>query len=520
MKSAFDLISRNFGGSTDEDLMREYKLYIDGKFVDSKNGRVDDTLNPYDGSVVARFAVASPEDVDLAVSAARKAFDSGMWPGMPAADRAAYIKKIGDKISENAARLVELEVLDSGSTVKKAKEDIFLSARAFNIFSRLTAGENEREMTEISKPGFARNYVRYEPVGVVGAIIPWNFPLKMAAWKLGPALAAGCTVVLKPSELTPVTAMELAKIIDEIELPPGVVNVVPGYGPDAGEALVRHPRVDKVAFTGSTAVGKKIMELAANDFKRLTLECGGKSANIVLDDADMEIAIDGSLYGMFYHSGQCCEAATRLLVHEKVYDSFVSTLVEKARRMKIGNPMDESTDIGPLISKKQEGRVLGYIESGRKDGFKVALGGAASRLPELSKGNFIEPTIFLDVDNRSKIAQEEIFGPVLVVSRFSTDEEAVALANDVVYGLAAGVWSRNPGRARTIAEKLKAGTVWINEWHLLNERAPFGGYKQSGIGREFGRIGVEEYMEIKHIHVDDGVPRQKRAWYDTVVPKE
>ena len=499
--------------------MREYKLYIDGKFVDSRSGRVDDTLNPFDGSVVARFAVASREDVNAAVSAARKAFDSGVWPGMPAADRAAYMKKIGDRINEKAAQLVELEVLDSGSTVKKAREDIFLTARAFNIFSRLAAGENEREMTDISKPGFARNYLRYEPVGVVGAIIPWNFPLKMAAWKLGPALAAGCTVVLKPSELTPVTAMELAKIIDEVGLPAGVVNIVPGYGPDAGEALVRHPGVDKIAFTGSTAVGKKIMELAANDFKRLTLECGGKSANIVLDDADMDLAIDGSLYGMFYHSGQCCEAATRLLVHEKVYDGFVSALVEKAKRMKLGDPMDESTDIGPLISKKQESRVFGYIESGRKDGFKVALGGGATRLPELSKGNFVEPTIFLDVDNRSKIAQEEIFGPVLVVSRFSSDEEAVRLANDVVYGLAAGVWSKDIVRARKIAEKLKAGTVWINEWHLLNERAPFGGYKQSGVGREFGRIGLEEYMEIKHIHVDDGVPRQKRSWYDTVVSK-
>ncbi len=499
--------------------MREYKLYIDGKFVNPASGRIDDTLNPFDGSMVARFAVASAEDVNLAVTAARRAFDSGIWTGLPQADRASYIKKIGDRISEKSAELTELEVLDSGSTIKKAKEDIFLSARAFNIFSNLATGENEREMTEISKQGFAKNYLRYEPVGVVGAIIPWNFPLKMAAWKLGPALAAGCTVVLKPSELTPVTAMELARIIDEVGLPPGVVNVVPGYGPDAGEALVKHPGVNKIAFTGSTAVGKKMMQLAATDFKRVTLECGGKSANIVLDDADMDIAIDGSLYGMFYHSGQCCEAATRLLIHEKIYDDFVSALVEKAGRMRIGNPADPSTDIGPLISKKQESRVLNYIESGKRDGFRIVLGGGVPRSAELSKGNFVEPTVFTDIDNRSRIAQEEIFGPVLVVSRFATDEEAVALANDVLYGLAAGVWSRDIERARRIAERLRAGTVWINEWHLLNERAPFGGYKQSGIGREFGRIGVEEYLEIKHIHVDDGVPRQKRSWYDTVVPR-
>lgn len=499
--------------------MREYKLYIHGQFVGSKGGGTEDTRNPFDGSPVARFAVANREDVDSAVAAARGAFDSGIWTGLSAADRAAYIKKIGEKINEKANDLINLEVLDSGSTIKKATEDIFLSARAFSVFSRLATGENEREMADISKPGFAKNYVRYEPAGVVGAIIPWNFPLKMAAWKLGPALAAGCTVVLKPSELTPVTAMELAQIIDEIGIPAGVVNILPGYGPEAGEALVRHPGVDKIAFTGSTAVGKKIMQLAAEDLKRVTLECGGKSANIVLEDADLEIAVDGSIYGMFYHSGQCCEAATRLLVHENIYESFVAMLVEKAKRMKMGNPMERSTDIGPLISKKQQARVLGYIASGKKDGFRIAMGGGEVQSPDLSNGNFVKPTVFLDVDNRSRIAQEEIFGPVLVVSKFSSDEQAVALANDVVYGLAAGVWSRDVDRARKIAERLKAGTVWINEWHLLNERAPFGGYKQSGIGREFGRIGVEEYMEIKHVHVDDGVPRQKRAWYDTVVPK-
>lgn len=499
--------------------MREYKLYIGGKFVASKSGRMEDTFNPFDGSVVARFAVGSAEDVDSAVSAARMAFDSGSWSGLVPEQRAEWLKKIADRITEKSELLTELEVRDSGSTIKKAKEDIFLSARAFAIFSRLATGENEREMTGVSKQGFARNYLRYEPVGIVGAIIPWNFPLKMAAWKLGPALAAGCTVVLKPSELTPVTAMELAGIFDEIGLPPGVVNIVTGFGGEAGEALVKHKAVNKIAFTGSTGVGKKIMRLAADNLKRLTLECGGKSANIVLDDADMDLAIDGSLYGMFYHSGQCCEAATRLLVHENIYEGFVARLVEKAKKMKVGDPMDPSTDIGPLISKKQELRVLAYIESGKKAGFRMALGGRVGEARELSKGNFVEPTIFTGVDNDSQVAQEEIFGPVLVVGKFSSDEEAVTLANNVKYGLAGGVWSKDPVRARNIADRLQAGTVWINEWHLLNERAPFGGYKQSGIGREFGRIGVEEYMEIKHIHVDGGVPRQKRVWYDTVVPK-
>jgi len=499
--------------------MREYKLYIDGKFVEPKSGRHDVTLNPFDGSTIAKFAVASSEDVDDAVRAARRAFESGVWSELSPEVRAGYLKKISEKINLIANELVELEVLDSGSTTKKAKEDIALSARAINVFGKIGVIDYEYEIAEISKPGFAKNFIRYEPIGVVGAIIPWNFPLKMAAWKIGPALAAGCTIVLKPSELTPITAMELAKIIDEAGLPPGVVNIIPGYGTEAGEAIVKHPGVDKIAFTGSTAVGKKIMQIASESFKRITLECGGKSANIVLDDADLEVAIDGSIYGMFYHSGQCCEAATRLYVHEKIYDDFVPALVEKAKKIVVGDPIDPSTDIGPLISKKQRDRVLDYIDSGKKDGFKVLLGGWMPSSPKLSQGNFVEPTIFVDVDNKSKIAQEEIFGPVLIVNKFRDDYEAIDLANDSSYGLAAGVWSKDIERAKDIAAKLKVGTVWINEWHLLNERAPFGGYKQSGIGREFGRIGIEEYLEVKHIHIDDGVPREKRVWYDTVMPK-
>ncbi|HUI28999.1 MAG TPA: aldehyde dehydrogenase family protein [Candidatus Acidoferrales bacterium] len=499
--------------------MRVYNLYIDGKFVEPKNGGYDVTLNPFDGSTIAKFAVAMGEDVNEAVRSARRAYESGVWSELSPEVRADYLKKISEKINDAANDLVELEVLDSGSTIKKAKEDIALSARAFNVFGKLGVMSYGSELAEISKPGLARNFLRYEPVGVVGAIIPWNFPLKMAAWKIGPALAAGCTVILKPSELTPVTAMELAKIIDEVGLPPGVVNIIPGYGAEAGEALVSHPDVNKIAFTGSTAVGKKIMQLAAENFKRLTLECGGKSANIVLDDADLEVAIDGSIYGMFYHSGQCCEAATRLYVHEKVYDDFVPALVERSKKMVIGNPIEPATDIGPLISKRQRDRVLDYIEGGKKNGFKVLLGGGMPSAPKLAGGNFVEPTIFADVDNKSKIAQEEIFGPVLVVNKFRTDDEAVELANDSSYGLAAGVWSKDIERAKAIAERLQAGTIWINEWHLLNERVPFGGYKQSGIGREFGRIGLEEYLEVKHIYVDDGVPREKRAWYDVVVPK-
>ncbi|TAK66292.1 MAG: aldehyde dehydrogenase family protein, partial [Bacteroidetes bacterium] len=364
-----------------------------------------------------------------------------------------------------------------------------------------------------------QNLLVREPIGVVAAIIPWNFPLKMAVWKLGPALAAGNTVVLKPSELTPCTAMELARIIHDVGFPPGVVNIIPGFGEDAGEALAKHPMVDKVSFTGSTAVGKKIMSKAAESLKKCTLECGGKSPNIVLDDADLSVAIDGAVYAMFYHQGQCCEAGTRLLLQENIYDEFLERLIKKTKKIRLGDPNDVATDMGPLISKKQQERVLGYIKRGIEQGASVVAGGTAPVSEGLSQGYFIEPTIFTNVQNSMTIAREEIFGPVLSVIKFKTEEEAIAMANDSMYGLGAGVWSRDREKAMAIAKRLRAGTVWINEWHLLSEKAPFGGYKQSGIGREFGIEGLYEYMEIKHLHIDEVGVREKKFWYDTVVPK-
>lgn len=499
--------------------MRTYQLYINNEFVPSSDGATFTSSNPYSQEVIATFSRAGASDVKKAVAAARDAFDTGSWPRMPRAERVALIKAIADKINDNARLLTELEVADSGSTLRKAKEDIYLAARNMAGFSKLGLVDLDEHLDGVSRPGFSKNLLLRDPLGVVGAIIPWNFPLKMAIWKLGPALAAGNTVVLKPSQETSVTAMELARLIHEIGFPKGVVNVVTGFGSDAGAELTSNAMVDKIAFTGSTSVGQQVMRSAAGTLKKITLECGGKSANIVLEDADMTMAVDGALYAIFYHQGQCCEAGTRLLLPESRANEFVDAMAAKVAKMRIGDPMSMETDIGPLISKKQQEIVLGYIQKGKNDGAKLVTGGAIPRDPACATGFFVEPTIFDHVKNSFSIAREEIFGPVLSVLRYRTVDEAVAIANDSLYGLAAGVWSSDQDRAMDIARKLRAGTVWINEWHLLNERAPFGGYKQSGIGREFGVDGMKEYTEAKHVHIDEVGSREKKTWYDTVVPK-
>ncbi len=500
--------------------MNEYKLFSGGEFIDAIDGRRFTSINPANQASVASAARASAGDVQRAVTSAREAAERGPWPRMSREERSGFLKAIADRIAQESKDLVSLEVADSGSTVRKAKEDVYLSSRNLSGFARLAVADLRDSLDGVSRPGLSHNLLVREPIGVVGAIIPWNFPLKMAVWKLGPALAAGNTVVLKPSEETPVTAMELARIIHEVGLPPGVVNILTGYGPEAGAALVQDPRVGKIAFTGSTVVGRQIMRDAAATLKKVTLECGGKSANIVLDDADLSIAVDGALYAAFYHQGQCCEAGTRLLLPDAIADRFVEAMVEKARRFTIGDPCNVSTDIGPLISRKQQEKVLRYIALGKSQGARLLIGGGIPSSPGLSQGFFVEPTIFDHVENGWTIAQEEIFGPVLCIIRYRTDEEAVAIANDTMYGLAGGVWSRDPERAMSVASALRAGTVWINEWHLLNEWAPFGGYKQSGIGREFGIDGLKEYTEAKHIHVDEAVQREKKPWYDTIVKRQ
>jgi len=500
--------------------VRVYQLFINGAFVNAAERRTFTTSNPFNGQTIATCARAGADDVRRAVHAARVAFDSGPWPRLTREERSAHLKKLSDAINAEAALLTELEVADSGSTIRKAKEDIFLSARNLSGFSKLALLDLDEPLEGVSRAGVSQNMLVREPIGVVAAIIPWNFPLKMAIWKIGPALGAGNTVVLKPSEETPVTAMELARLIHASGFPPGVVNVITGYGDEAGSELCRDPHVDKIAFTGSTRVGRLVMQAASGTLKKITLECGGKSANIVLDDADIELAIDGALYGMFYHQGQCCEAGSRLFLPEKLADEFVERLVAKTRAMRVGDPMKSETDLGPLISRKQRETVQGYIGEGKSAGAHLACGGGIPSDPECSNGWFIEPTIFDHVENTSRIAQEEIFGPVLSVIRYQEPDDALRMANESVYGLAGGVWSRDPERALAVARGLRAGTVWINEWHLLSERAPFGGYKQSGIGREFGSIGMKEYTETKHIHIDQALTREKKPWYDVVVRRQ
>jgi aldehyde dehydrogenase (NAD+) len=367
----------------------------------------------------------------------------------------------------------------------------------------------------VSKAGVSRNIVVHEPVGVCTAIIPWNFPLQMAVWKIAPALAAGCTVVLKPAPETPITALELAKLIDQTDLPKGVVNIITGDA-EVGEEMVTNPMVDKVSFTGSTEIGKRVMQLASGTIKKVTLELGGKSANIVLDDADMELAVDGSLYACYFHQGQCCVAGTRLILSGKIYDEFIDRMIDKMKKMKIGDPMDKDTDIGPLVSQKQQKRVLDYIELGKKEGAKLAYGG---NVPAGLNGFFVEPALFVDVKNDMRIAKEEIFGPVLSVIKVDDEKQAIDIANDSSYGLAGGVWSRDISKAADIANKLRAGTVWVNEWHLLNDFVPFGGYKQSGIGRELGIEGIKAYTETKHIYIDEVLDRKKKSWYNVSVPE-
>lgn len=494
--------------------VQTFPLFINGKWELASGQETFDVFNPANGQLVAKVAKGTAADVDKAVQAARDAFDNTEWKNMKPKDRAGVLYAISYKIAEHAEELAYLEAISSGGTVRRiGNNDILQMVDLFQTLANFTLEYPFSETLPVPPfPGPAHNFIWREPIGVCAAIPPWNLPMVIATWKIAPALAMGNTVVIKPASYTPLSTLKLAEIISKV-VPPGVINVVCGPGADIGEALVNHPKVDKIAFTGSTEVGRRIMGLAANTIKNTTLELGGKSPNILLEDAELSIALPGSLFGVFLHSGQLCESGTRLFVPDSMYDQVVAGLVALASKLKLGNPLDPATDVGPVISKKQKETILSYIEAGKQEGATLVCGGKEVTVAGCEEGHFIEPTIFANVTNDMKIAQEEIFGPVLSVIRYSDLDEAIKMANDSIYGLAAGVWTRDVNKAYDVARKLQAGVVWINDWHMLRNDAPFGGYKQSGIGREMGKHSLDAYTQVKHVHTSMAPELERRNWY-------
>lgn len=474
------------------------KHYIGGKWVESSTADTFDVINPATEEIIAQVAAGNKIDIDAAVLAARTAFDHGPWPRMSGAERGGYLRKIADIITRRLDELAKLEVLDNGKPYPEAKWDIEDTAGTFSFYAGLAEelDINAEQTIELSAPGFSSKAVK-EPIGVAGAIIPWNFPMLMAAWKVAPALAAGCTMVLKPSEITPLTALALAEIVDEAQLPAGVLNIVTGLGPDAGQALVEHPHIDKLAFTGSVPTGSKIMAMAAKDIKNVSLELGGKSPIVVFEDCDIEHAVEWIMFGIFWNQGQVCSATSRVLVAQSLYPALLERLVIEAKKITIGPGDKAGTLLGPLVNAAQFTKVKAAIARGIAEGAKIATGG--NRPEGLDTGYYLEPTVLTDMEEDSWIWKEEIFGPVVCIKPFSSESEAIRMANDSRFGLAAAVMSKDPQRCERVARAFRAGIVWVNCSQPTFVEAPWGGYKQSGIGRELGQWGLNNYLETKQI---------------------
>jgi len=485
--------------------VNRYRMFIGGKFTESHRGAYFPVVDPSTEEIIAEVPDADEKDANRAVAAAKAAFDSGPWPQTTAQERGRILFRLAERVRKESAKLAELESRNSGKPIIEAEYDIADVATCFEYYGGLTT----KVLGHVNPvPDNALSLSLREPIGVAAQIIPWNYPLLMAAWKLAPALAAGCTCVLKPAEQTPLTALEFAGYLADAGVPPGVVNIITGFGETAGAPLVEHPDVNKVAFTGSASVGKAIVKMAADTVKRVTLELGGKSPNIFFADADFEAAIDGALFGVFINQGEVCSAGSRILVDKKIYSKFVEAMAAKAKTIRLGPPLERETKMGPLVSKEQFDRVRSYQELGKREA-KLASGGG--RPAALSRGYYVEPTIFYDVENSARIAQEEIFGPVAAVIPFTDEAAAIRIANDTPYGLAAAVWSRDIFKAFRVVKALRAGIVWVNHMQPTYVEAPWGGYKQSGFGRELGPWGIEEYLETKQVHIN--LNEQPIGWY-------
>jgi len=475
--------------------VRQTQCFIGGKWLPSASGKTFETIHPATEEVICEVAEGDKEDVDAAVDAARDAFDNGEWSKMDARDRGALMYKLADLIAEEADELAALETLDNGKPISDARAaDIPLVIDCIRYYA---GWADKIEGRTIPVRGDYFTYTRREPVGVVGQIIPWNFPALMAAWKWGPALAAGCTIVMKPAEQTPLSCLRMARLAQKAGIPDGVINVVPGYGPTAGAAIVKHPGVDKIAFTGELATAKIIQREAAETMKRLTFELGGKSPNVIFADADLEAAVEGAHFGLYFNQGQCCCAGSRLFVEERIHDEVIDRLKEKNQDRRVGDPFDPQTQQGPQVDEAQFDKVLKYVEYGKKDGAKMISGG--KRVGD--KGYFVEPTLFAGVTDEMRIAREEIFGPVLSVLKFKNVDEIIRRSNNTNFGLAAAVWTRDVAKAHRYAASVRAGTVWINCYDVFDAAAPFGGFKQSGLGRELGEAGLANYTELKTVTV-------------------
>jgi betaine-aldehyde dehydrogenase len=486
---------------------KTYKMYINGEFVEAHSKKTFEAINPANQEVLGVVPDGDREDVNRAVSAARECFDSGAWPGKTHQERGRILLRLAEVVRHRTEELAHLECLNNGKPIVEAEGDLGDVATCFEYYGGL-ATKIHGEVLPV--PDNALSLAIKEPIGVAGQIIPWNYPLLMAAWKLAPALAAGCTCVIKPAEQTPLSLLELASSFTELGFPAGAINIVTGFG-ETGHEIVVHSDVDKIAFTGSVQVGKMIMKNAADTLKRVSLELGGKSPNIFFADADFEAAVDGALFGVFINQGEVCSAGSRILVQKSIYDKFLQRMTEKAKNIKLGNGLDRENKMGPVINKEQMDRVQHYFDVAKKEKLKIAIGGDLASDGELGKGFFVKPTIFYDVDNRSTLAQEEVFGPVAAVIPFEDETEAVRIANDTKFGLAAAVWSRDIYKAIRTVKQLRAGIVWVNHMQPTYVEAPWGGYKQSGFGRELGHWGIEEYLETKQVYIN--LNEQPIGWY-------